>query len=171
MRTQYLINTGTRSAALRSACHPAALTGLVSVGEVRAEVEDQVQVASLLDAGAHVPEGLLGQRVEVLPVQTQLVALVGPGHQPVDVLVVGGVGPHLWTVDEALDLIGRPKGSRDVSGDTGERERDRERGEERESERERRREREERERGGYRRRGEGEKEGTTCLLDQRCLVG
>lgn len=76
---------------------------------MRAEVEHQVQVAALLDASADVPERLLGQHVEVLPVQAQLVALVGAGEQPVDVLVVWGVVPHVRTVDVALDLIGRQK--------------------------------------------------------------
>lgn len=98
---------------------PHALTWLVGVGEVRAEVEHQVQVASLLDASSDVPERLLGQHVEVLAVQVQLVVLVGIGDQPVDVLVVGGVVPHLRAVDVALDLIGRQQ--------RGQRERERER--------------------------------------------
>lgn len=68
-------------------------------------------MASLLDASSDVPERLLGQHVEVLAVQVQLVALVGVGDQPVDVLVVGGVVPHLRAVDVALDLIGRHQSS------------------------------------------------------------
>lgn len=87
------------------------LTRLVGVSEVRAEVVHQVQVASLLDASANVPERLFGQLVQELSAQAQFVSFVGAGDLPVDVRVVGRVVPRFRTVDEALDLIGGQKGT------------------------------------------------------------
>lgn len=81
-------------------------TRLVGVGEARAEVVDQVQVAPLLHAAPCLSEGLLGDLVQLLPAQTQLVALVGAHHLLEDVMVVGGVPLRLRGVDEALDLTG-----------------------------------------------------------------
>lgn len=113
---QHLLNSGTASAAIHSVHEEAStpssdLTGLVGVSEVRAEVVHQVQVASLLDASANVPERLLGQLVQLLSVQAQFVSFVGAGDLPVDVRVVGRVFPRFRTVDEALDLIGGQKGN------------------------------------------------------------
>lgn len=113
---QHLLNSGTASAAIdgvheETSMPTSDLTRLVGVSEVRAEVVHQVQVASLLDASANVPERLFGQLVQELSAQAQFVSFVGAGDLPVDVRVVGRVVPRFRTVDEALDLIGGQKGT------------------------------------------------------------
>jgi len=82
------------------------LTGLVVVGEARAEVVDQVLVAPLLQAAAGLREDLLGDLGQLPRAQAQVVALVGAQHLVVDVLVVRRVLVRLGAVDVPLDLTG-----------------------------------------------------------------
>ncbi|TNN34014.1 hypothetical protein EYF80_055827 [Liparis tanakae] len=86
------------------------LTGLVVVGEARAEVVDQVLVAPLLQAAAGLREHLLGDLGQLPGAQAQVVALVGAQHLVVDVLVVRRVLMRLGAVDVALDLRGGGEG-------------------------------------------------------------
>lgn len=80
------------------------LTRLVGVREVRAKVEDQVQVAPVLYAGSHLPESLLGHLVQLLSAQAKTVTLVCTEHLLEDVLVIRRVLLSLRTVNKPLDL-------------------------------------------------------------------
>lgn len=66
-------------------------------------------MAPLLHVAPGLPEGVLGDLVQLFPAQTQVVALVGAQHLLQDVLVVRGVSVGLGAVDETLDLTGRAK--------------------------------------------------------------
>lgn len=89
-------------------CVLRSLTGLVEVCEVRAEVVDHVEVASLLQAVAGLAEGVLSDLGQLLLAEVEAVALVGPADMLQDVCVVGGIQLGLGTIDETLNLeVGR----------------------------------------------------------------
>lgn len=90
-------------------------TGLVGICEVRAKVEDHVQVTSFLEAAARLLKGVLGDLRQLAAAQREVVALVDTLHQLQDVPVVWWVLPHLWAVDVTLNLIGT-HGRRGVRG-------------------------------------------------------
>lgn len=63
-------------------------------------------MTSLLHLARGLSEGLLGDLVQLLPAQAEVVPLVGEQHLLEDVLVIRGVPPGLGAVDETLDLKG-----------------------------------------------------------------